>query len=176
MPFAADFRASLGRPSSELLAKLDRGVLTNDSHYIQLSDQQIIEPLPITMTMELLDAEVENQLAALSNIFRDAPWQVGNQTWTNTNETTQILNGDGVLVNTPATADPTEDRVNIEIKQLSKSTPPLADVVFVFQEVHFPRNQEFNEAPEGNVVTLNGLWYGDIVKNADFTTGTDTTA
>ena len=77
---------------------------------------------------------------------------------------------------TPATADPTEDRVNVEVRQVSRSNPPLSDAVFVFQEVHFPRNQEFAEQAEGNIVTINGLWYGDIKLETAFTIGTDTTA
>ena len=171
-----DFNAPLGRERPPQIPKLNRGVLDADGHYIQGSDIAILEPIPVTFSIELLDTEFDTMLAVLSNLFRESPWTVANQTWTNTNASTQIRNGDGVLVTTPATAEPDEDRVNIEVRNIKKHATAVNDLVLKWNEVWFPPRQDFRTAIEGNRLTLNGLWKGDIVKATTFTTGTDTTA
>ena len=175
LDWSSAFRATIGRPRGDQQAMLNRGVLDASAHYIQLSDQAILEPQPVSLTVLIDDTQYETLFAALSNIFRASPWTVGNQTWTNTNASTQIRNGDGTLVTTPTTAEPTEDRVNVEVRMIAKSAG-ATDLVLKWNEVWFPPAQDISEAFEGNSITLSGLWKGDITKAATFTTGTDTTA
>jgi hypothetical protein len=177
LPFEqVTYRGPMGRNRPDQRAKLDRGILNSDSHFIQLSDEAILTAIPITFTIELLDTNHLTVFAALSNLFRASPWTVGNQTWTNTNRSTQIRNGDGTLVTTPDTAEPTEDRVNIEVRLIKKSATGANDLVLHWNEVWFPPNQDFQMGMEASLLNITGLWKGDLTKSTAFTVGTDTTA
>lgn len=165
-----------GRNRGEQFLKLNRGVLDASAHYVQGSDADILsDDHVITFSIELLDTTYLILMAALSNIFRISPWTVGNQTWVNTNASTQIRNGDGTLVTTPTTAEPLEDRVNIEIRQIAKSAG-ANDLVMKLNEIWFPPRQSMAEAFEGNAMTVSGIWKGDVTTGTAFTTGTDTEA
>jgi hypothetical protein len=177
IPFvvAGSFRAPLGRPRPDQVLKTNRGIVDSLAHYIITSDEGILTPQPVTFTIELLDTHAAAVLAALSNIFRVSPWTVGNRTWSNTNGTSQVLNGANVLVDAPETNDLAEDRINIEVMQ-EAVTVGEDDLVIKWAEIYFGPNQELNLVAEGNTVTINGLWKGGITTGTTFTTGTNTLA
>ncbi len=171
-----NFRGPFGRPRPNQILKMNRGLIDTDAHFIIADDSPIAEPVPISFTVSLIDTLADNLIDALSNPLRETPWTVGNQTWTNTNGSTNLINGDGTTVAVPDTADTTVDRVNLEIRYIA-TTGGANDLVLRFNEIWFPPNQlEIGMAIDDAPLTITGLMFGNVVKATAFTTGTDTTA
>lgn len=169
-----DLNAPMGRPRPDQLPITDRGVVNQYAHYIQGSDDIIMQPVNVTFTANL-DTEVNRNdlIKAMSNPLRASPWTVGSSTWVNTNGTTQIYNGCGSLVSTPLPDDPLHDRVNLAIIWRELCSFGTVDTGFIWKETWFQPNQiNIRETETAVQIAATGFCYGPVSQIASFPAGT----
>lgn len=167
-----DFNGPMQRPHPDEIPVVDRGLMDGHHHYIQGSDEIIMQGIAITFTANL-DSEInrQNLVNAMSNPHRINPWDVGGVTWTNVNGTTQIFNGYGSLVSVAVPFSPIHDRVHVEVLWEGDTEPE--DAGFRYSEVFFPPNQQNVRESDTNVqIQANGMCYGGISFISTFSPGT----
>lgn len=163
LEFDENFQGPLGIPVTEEILVLNRGVMDSAAHYIEGGDDKVMEPLPVSCNVWCTDRAKFDYLL---------DWLEGGTVNSNTIATTKEDTQRDGANNNPAFADSGKKCCNIEYK-LDGST----DIVWHYNEVYFPLAEiTINESDEGVQVTLNGKWYGTIVRDAAFTAGTDVTA
>ena len=172
-----DFSTVLSRPRPDEIPVMDRGILNGYAHHVQGPDTPIIQPQQLTFTC-MMDNTINrlNLVRALSNPFRESPWSVGGQTWTNVNGTTLQINGAGSLVSTPLPFDTQQDRLNVAV--LWRGDPldvtETDNMGFNLNEVWFPPGQSrIVEAPDSVKLNVTGFIYGTISAMSAFNPGTD---
>lgn len=165
-----DLDGPLGAPLTEELLILDRGTMDANAHYIEGDDFALMAPVDVTFSARLLDTTSDHSRYLLDWIdaMNDgATTQVNVTTLTDTQGTTQ-RNGAN---NNPTFADSNKLTCNIEFKLDGTN-----DVVFHFNEVWIPRNeQRIAEGADAVNITLTGHVYGTIVRDTGFTSGQDIT-
>lgn len=159
-----NFTFPLGQAKTEEELILQRNTMSSDAHYIEGGDDVVMEPLPLTFSFFLEDTTITTYLLA----WLEMGGTVNGNTVVTTKEDTKR---DGSN-NNPAFADATKDTWNVEYF-LDGST----DICWHFNEVYFAVNkQNVSESEEGVTVTLEGMWYGTVTRDTEFTSGTDVTA
>lgn len=161
-----DFSGPLGIPKTEEILVLNRGISDADAHYIEGSDEKIMEPFPITFSAQLADNTQVVYLLDWLEAMQDGGGSpaVNSNTLVTTKEDTQR---DGSN-NNPAFADSTKMTCNVEYR-LDGTT----DICWHYNEVWFPlEEQSISESEEGVTVSLNGQCYGTVVRDTAFTSGT----
>lgn len=164
-----DFNGPMQRPHPDEIPAIDRGLMDGHHHYIQTSDDVIMQGLGITFTANI-DSLInrENLFRSLSNPHRVTPWTVGGQAWTNVNGTTMIFNGYGSLVSVGLPFSPIHDRVHVEVLWDGDTDPE--DMGMRYSEVFFPPNQQTIRESDTNVqLQANGMCYGAISQISAFT-------
>jgi hypothetical protein len=150
---------------------LDRGTMSADAHYIEGSDEKVMEAIPITFSALIVDKTqciyLLDWLEQCSNGDGASPPQstgaVNANTLTSTKEDSQR---DGAN-NNPAFADGTKLCSNLEYR-LDGGT----DRVWHYNEVFFAlEQQQISESEDGITIALNGMCYGTIVRDTAFTSG-----
>lgn len=161
--FEDSFGGPLGIPSTEEILVLNRGRADANMHYIQGSDDKILEPLEITFNVIAEDSSA-------FTYFLD--WLEGNTVNSNTivttKGTTQRVSGH----NNPAFADSGKKTCNVEYMLDGAN-----DIAWKYAEVWFDMSKlTFSESAEGISISVPGTWYGTITRGTAFTAGTDVTA
>lgn len=169
-----DFNAPMGRPRPDQLPITDRGNVNAFAHYIQATDDVIMQPVNVTFTANL-DTEVNRNdlVKAMSNPLRASPWTVGSTTWVNANGTTFIWNGCGSTVSTPLPDDPLHDRVHLAVLWREQCSVGLIDTGFRYAECWFQPNQINIRETETAVQIAATAWcYGPVSQITVFPSGT----
>jgi len=157
-----DFSGPLGQPKTEEKLVLNRGNMDANAHYIEGSDEPIMEPVDVSFSCICEDTTITTYLL---------DWLEGNTVNSNTIVTTK---GDsqrnGANAN-PAFADSDKKCCNVEYR-LDGST----DIVWHYNEVYFPIEEcQISEGEEEVTLSLKGKWYGTVTRDTEFTSGTDVT-
>jgi len=163
-----DFSGPLGVARLEEIPVLDRANLTADFHYVQGSDEAIVEPVEISFSCRLDDTHLRQELRDVLDIDQPATWLVGGDTWISTKGDTQRTSGDGTLVTLPAFSDPQKRTSNLEILWDEGAN----DIGMQYNEVYYmPDQQEIGEAEDSLIVSITGQCYGSIVEITALTAG-----
>jgi len=160
-----DFSGPLGIPKTEEILVLNRGVSDSDAHYIEGSDEAVLEPFDITFSAFVVDKTQCGYLLDWLEAMQDGGGSpaVNSNTLVTTKGST---NRDGTNT-TPAFADSTKMTCNVEYL-LDGST----DIAWHYNEVWFPIDQQsISEAEDGVTVSLTGKVYGTVVRDTAFTSG-----
>jgi hypothetical protein len=165
-----DFSGPAGAPLTEEILVLDRGNMTSDAHYIEGTDEKLMEPVSVTFSAIITDAALTvyllDWLAAMNDNLAST---VNGNTLTSTISDSQR---DGA-VNNPAFADTNKEVCNIEYLITMSGT----DLGWMFMEVRFPMDQiQLSEGDDAITVALNGMCYGTITRITSFTAGTSVEA
>jgi hypothetical protein len=165
-----DFNGVMGRARPEEILVLDRGTLNSNVHYVQGTDEPILEPVDISISCRLDDTTMRQRLRDALNIDSAATWDVDGDTWVTTKGTTTLLSSTGSSVTTPTFADTAIGKrcVNVEILWDEGSS----DIGVKYAEVYFPAaEQKIAEAADSLTVSLSGKVYGAITEITSFTAG-----
>lgn len=167
---AGDFDGPLGIPMVEEKLILDRGNVVSGVHYIEGSDDKIMEPLALSFSGMLRDTASTTYLKAWLDALNDgATTTVNSHTLTTTKGTTQRVSG----VANPTFADSLKIACNVEVLWNTSGTDfglKYAECLFVKSE------QKIKESADGVVVSFSGQCYGTITDSSAFTSGTNVTA
>jgi len=152
-----------GRPRPEEFLMLDRGLFTADSAYRMGDDSPIVEPLDITIRVALTTTTPTYFFQALSC------GTINEDVWVTTKGDTQLVNGAGSSITTPAFADSSKKCVNLEVLWECGAT----DMGLKWAEVYFdPASITLGEGAEGVFVEAAGKIYGLISWITSLTSGT----
>ena len=161
-----DFSGPLGIPKTEEQLILDRGNATADAHYIQGSDNKIMEPFAVTFSAFVVEKTQCGYLLDWLEALADGGGSpaVNSNTLVTIKQDTQR---DGSN-NTPAFADTSKMVSNVEYR-----LDGTANIVWHYNEVYFDLSeQSLSEAEDGVTISLNGMCYGTVTRDTAFTTGT----
>jgi len=162
---SGDFSGPLGLPKTEEKLVLNRGNSDADAHYIEGSDEPILEPFQISFSAFIAD---NTQCIYLLD-WLEAMSDGGGSPAVNSNTlvtTKGDTNRDGSNAS-PSFADSTKMTSNVEYK-LDGST----DICWHYNEVYFALSeQSYSESEDGVSINLTGLCYGTIVRDTAFTSG-----
>ena len=155
---------------------LDRNTFNADAHYVVVTDEPILAPLPLTFEVRGTDKYLRNVLPALSDPFgtTGSTWFVGNKRWTGYSESNITRrNGNNASFTIPTFANTGIKLVKVELQLLKTSTDAAAqDAYFRFTGVHFPRDQiQGSLQDDGFPFTVNGAIYGDVFLTTGWSTG-----
>jgi len=166
-----------GRPDE--VARMNRGNLDANFHYVQGPDNPITEPFNVTFSFFLESGSTAKELIQKFIGLRfasgqDATWQAPDSTALVTTKGTSQraagLTGTGDTM--PLFTDPKKVCVNVEVVWDEGAN----DAGRRYQEVWFsPPDQSINEAPDGITCNLSGRCYGAVTSIAAFTAGTEKT-
>jgi len=158
-----DFSGPMGIPKTDEILVLNRGGYDAYAHYIEGSDEKVMEPSEISFSCLIEDTTITTDLLA----WIEGGGTVSGQTVVTTKEDTQRARS----VASPAFADTNKATYNVEYK-LDGAT----DIVWHYNEVYFELSeQSFSEGEDEVSLSLKGKVYGTITRDTAFTTGTDVT-
>jgi hypothetical protein len=158
-----DFSGPIGIPKTDEVLVLNRGVFDAHAHYIEGSDEKVMEPFDVSFSALIEDTTITTYLL---------DWLEGNTVNSNTIATTKADTQRAQSVNTPAFADSDKKTSNIEYI-LDGDT----DICWHYNEVYFPlEEQTFSEGDDGVTLSLKGKVYGTIVRDTGNTSGTSVAA
>ena len=158
-----DFSGPIGIPKTDEILVLNRGVYDSNAHYIEGSDEKVMEPFDISFSCIVEDTTITTYLL---------DWLEGNTVNSNTIVTTKADTQRARSTASPAFSDSNKKCSNIEYI-LDGST----DICWHYNEVYFPlEEQSFSESDDGVTLSLKGKVYGTVVRNTENTSGTDVTA
>lgn len=182
IPFRGTVTAPVDRPRPVETMILDRGRITENSHYVVADDSVIAQPLPFSCSFRL--ANTEPNFSKLLTIIRGASNSgssaatktIGGRTWGSTKGTTQLRNAEvagagTALHTTPPFVDTEKWCVNSEL--LWEDPDNSNDRGFRWAELYFPPERQITEGDADVMVDLSGEIYGAISAITAFTAGTE---
>jgi hypothetical protein len=159
-----DFKGPWGRPRPEEILVLDRENIDAAMHYIVNSERAIGEPVAVSFTARLDDANNRTKLRQVINAASadtSAGWTVGAHTWWSTQADYTWTDVDGNSYTCPTHADTRKGCVDVDVLWNSGAT----DIGVKYGAVYFdPGQQEIGEAEDAVSVTLNGMCLGSITE------------
>ena len=143
---------------------LNRGLFDSYGHYIEGSDEKVMEPFEITFSALIEDTE------AITDYLLD--WLEGSDVNSNTIVTTKEDTQRARSTNTPAFADSDKLCCNVEYFLDGSS-----DICWHYNEVYFPlAEQSYSEGDDAVTLSLKRMCYGTVVRDDAFTSGTSVKA
>jgi len=175
-----DFTGPIGRPLTEEKLILDRGRMemwyVGDGyrpHYIELIDDKIYEPMPISFTCSIDSTwNDETLFLALEGGDADSGWAGSPGIWVETPTTTKgTTKNDGTNYN-PAFADTNKKCINLQIiwtsslavsSHFHQEGAPATSIGYAYYEVFFPKElQKITEGDDAITLSCEGGVYGII--------------
>ena len=167
-----------GANRPEEIIRLNRGQLDTVSHYIQGLDDPIVEPVQATTSFGLISGTNKNLIHDFLGLRfasgQQGSWQAGtgptSLTTTKSTSAGRPAGLSGSLVTLPLFTDPKKVCVNMECLWDDLNSSKIGRLL---SEAYFrPGEQTLNEAPDGVIVQLNALVYGQIRDITAFSAGT----
>ena len=151
-----DFNGPIGRARPAEILVLDRGNANAKMHYINPTDMQLYEPLPISFSC-LIDETHNKDDIQIALACGDPD----SARWTATGTTAKGSTQNDGSVDNPAFAEANKKAVNAMI--LFSSPGSGLNVGFAYYEVFFlPSETQVTEGEEGNILTAAGGVYGVV--------------
>lgn len=162
---SGDFTGPMGAPKHEEILVLDRGLVTECSHYIGSNDAPVMEPVDISFSVMINDSD---------KFLSTLDWVDTGIVNGHTLETTKghseriVVPGENLSF-----FDTTKKCYDIEYKL----TGTTNNITYIYREVYFDlAAQTFAEAEDGVTLSLTGRCYGRILRSTDFTNGVNVLA
>jgi hypothetical protein len=163
----ANLSGPMGRPQTEELLILDRGLLDSNAHYVEGGDAPRLEPLTLTFSCRSADTKNTQLLLQMAAGVTDH-LVVGGTTY-------QINSrkGKGIALYGFTTAAPnfkdTAFKMCWMVETLWSGT---SDWGMRWDEVYFPPDQQtITESEDSLTLTLNGMVYGGVTTIVAFNAG-----
>jgi len=157
-----DFTGPLGVPKTEEILVMHRGTFDADAHYIEGSDEKVMEPADVSFSATVEDTTITTYLL---------DWLEGSTVNSNTIVTTKEDTQRANSVASPAFADSGKKTFNIEY-----ILDGTADVCWHYNEVYVElADASVEESEEGVNISFTGKHYGTITRDTANTAGTDVT-
>jgi len=166
-----DANFPMGTPKTEEKLMLHRGNMNSDSHFVEGSDEPMMESVAVTFSLHLEDTSHTGYVLDWIDAMNDGG---STQVNSHTLETDQAdTKRDGTNDNV-AFADSNKLTCKVEVIFDTSGT----DMHWEISGVYFAADQQgVGEAEDAVTLSLNGMCYGTIVHDTSaFTEGTDVTA
>lgn len=159
----ADLSFPIAKPRPEEILNMDRSNFDSNSSYSLGADDPILEPQSFTITAKLDDTVNSTYLKQ----WVSGVTSINSHTLLTAKSTSQIYNGIGSKVTTPAFKDTRKMAYNVEVLWDGST-----DLGYKLCEVYFPpASQTISEAEDAVTISINGMIYGAIKTITSFTSG-----
>lgn len=160
----ANLSAPIARKNTEERLVMNRGVMDANAHYVQGSDDPIMEPLPLTISCKVEDTT--SGVSYLDEWFRRTGSEINGK---------NPPSSKGNTANVAGTTNPlfvgTKYTYNVWCTWVGSG----ATLGYKWNEVYFdPGEQTMADAEDGMTLNLNGMIYGTISRATCQVTGVST--
>lgn len=158
-----DFSGPTSRPRAEETLVLDRNKADSNMHYTLGPDTPRYEPIPITFSARIDDAQ---QSRVLSDWLSGVTIINGQTLYTWKGQTT--IDGNTL----PTFISSAVSRLDNNASRIEIMWDGASDIGYQYNEVTFtPGEQTITESPDGLIMNANGMVHGDVTRITGFGVG-----